>query len=895
MTTADLTGLIGRDDSLQTLDSYLDTVAEPGGALLVIGEAGIGKTALVRAAAAQAAQAGLCVIGAHGGEFQASTSFAALRQLLAPLRSHIDLLTPAHQGALVTALGDRAKPGVRPPPARGTLGSAVLALLRVAATEGPLLVVDDAQWLDPASGEVLAFVARRLIGTRAGLLAVIRPGFAGALEEVDLPQHRLSPLSEEHARALLDDRFPHLAAPVRDPRVRALPDNTRELLLLAALEGSGDLSTLARGTAGVDVLAAVTPAEHSGLVRVEDNTSRLTFRHPLVTTTLIELATPAQRQHAHARIAAALADYPDRRAWHLAAAAPGPDESIALLLEEQSRVCLGRGDALDAAQLLQRATELSPTPQSQARRQVQAAFIGADVTGDLHGAAQLIADADRVEPTLTQSLLATVAATYLLLNAECEIDTAHRLLTDSIDAHPGRHDATDPVLEEGLHSLLIMSWFGGRRSLWSPFLRAVGRVGPGVPPLVDLVHRTFGDPVHQGRDALPALADVLRRIDSERDPLRISRIGLACVYTDRIGECRQALRRVVDSGREGGAVALAINALLSSCVDDWLTGQWDEAVDLAAEGVRLCQRHGYRRYSVILGGYIDQLVRVARGDLEGGRAAADEMAQWAADRGAGASRLFAEHLYTLRAAALGDFAAAYHHATQISPAGRLAEYNPHALWVLFDLVEAATRTNRRAEATAHVIAMRKHRIGQLSPRLRMLLDGCTALVCNGAEATLLFERALAVPEGPRWPFDRARIQLAYGDHLHHGKDPAARTVLAEATAAFHRLGAEPWEARAAAALRASGASVQDRRGTAPDPAGAVLTAREQQIAALAARGLSNRQIGEQLFLSPRSVGAALYRVFPKLGITSRAALAAALTAHERQTAARDPAREPNRS
>ena len=244
---------------------------------------------------------------------------------------------------------------------------------------------------------------------------------------------------------------------------------------------------------------------------------------------------------------------------------------------------------------------------------------------------------------------------------------------------------------------------------------------------------------------------------------------------------------------------------------------------------------------------------------------------------------------------IGDFAAAYRHATRISPAGQLAEYNPHALWVLFDLVEAATRTDRRAEAMAHVMAMREHRIEQLSPRLRMLLDGCTALVCHGAEATLLFERAPAVPEGPRWPFDRARIQLAYGDHLHRGKDPAARIVLAEATAAFHRLGAEPWEARASAVLRASGASVQDRHGTAPDPAGAGLTAREQQIAGLAAQGLSNRQIGEQLYLSPRSVGAALYRIFPKLGITSRAALAAALTVHERQTAGRYPAWQPNPS
>jgi DNA-binding CsgD family transcriptional regulator len=345
----------------------------------------------------------------------------------------------------------------------------------------------------------------------------------------------------------------------------------------------------------------------------------------------------------------------------------------------------------------------------------------------------------------------------------------------------------------------------------------------------------------------------------------------------------------VDSGRDGGAVALAINALVSSCVDDWLTGQWDEAVELAAEGVRLCQRHGYRRYSVILGGYIDQLVRVARGDLDGGRAAAEEMAQWAMERGAGMTRLFAEHLHTLRAVALGDFEAAYRHVTRISPAGELAEYNPHALWVLFDLVESATRTNRHTAATAHVTAMRAKHIRDLSPRLRMLVDGCTALTCTGREAEEVFDSALAVSQGSRWPFDRARVQLAYGEHLHRAKDPAAGTVLAEASATFHRLGAQPWERRAAATLRASGTRTGRPDAAYPPPEGPALTAREQQIANLAAQGLSNRQIGEQLYLSPRSVGAALYRIFPKLGITSRAALAAALAARGQNTGRRDPA------
>ena len=202
------------------------------------------------------------------------------------------------------------------------------------------------------------------------------------------------------------------------------------------------------------------------------------------------------------------------------------------------------------------------------------------------------------------------------------------------------------------------------------------------------------------------------------------------------------------------------------------------------------------------------------------------------------------------------------------------EYNPHALWLLFDLVESACRTDRHAEAAAHVAAMREHHVGDLSPRLRMLVDGCTALTCTGSQAGQNFESALAVEEGPLWPFDQARVQLAYGEHLHLGKDPAAGTVLSAAAATFRRLGARPWETRALTLLRASGTSV----GVAgrSDPAAVELTAAEREIAELAARGLTNRQIGEQLYLSPRSVGAALYRIFPKLGVTSRAALSAAL-------------------
>ncbi|CAA9382396.1 MAG: hypothetical protein AVDCRST_MAG47-2267 [uncultured Nocardioidaceae bacterium] len=941
MTDATPVGVLGRDDDLRALDALLHGAPAQGGALLLVGEAGIGKTELVRAAEARAARAGLRRISVRGAEFGGGTSFGALRQLLDPLRPLLPSVTPTQRNALTAALGesvDERRRGPVEPLATGALGWAVLALAReAAAVEGPLLVtVDDAQWLDRPSAEVIAFVARRLVGTRTNLLVATRPGHDDLLRSVGVPEHRVTALGEADARVLLDRHFPDLDGPVRSrvlgaaagnplallelphalgqgatdrspaeeqdpsevvrlfgPRIRALPDRTRRLLLLAALEGgeAEDLRLVA-GAAGLNLLEAMVPAERAGLVRIDDGSTRLTFRHPLVISTLVELATPTQRREAHALIAQALRDHPERRAHHLAEAAPGPDETVAAELEAQSRRCLGRGDVLGATRLLKQAAELSPAPRSRARRQVQAALIEVDVTGDLDGAAQLLADADRVEPTLTRSLPATVAATYLLLNEECDVDTAHRLLSAAVEAYPNRDDSSDAVLEEALLSLVMMSWFGGRPDLWAPFLLAVQRLRPGPPPLVDLVHSAFGDPVRLGTSVFSALDDALGTVDNERDPSRIARIGLACVYTDRMGECRQALRRVVDSGREGGAVALAINALVSSCVDDWLTGQWDEAVELANEGLELCRRHGFRRYSVILGGYIEQLVRISRGDLDGGLAAAAEMAQWASARGAGMTRVFAEHLYTLRAIALGDFDTAYGHVTRITTAGQLAPYNPHALWVLFDLVESATRTGRETEARAHVDAMREHRVAELSPRLRMLVDGCAALTCSGDEASRLFDSALSIPEGPRWPFDRARILLAHGEHLHRAKQPAARATLAEAVAVFRRLGAQPWETRASTALRASGAAVQDGPR---DASGTVtLTAREREIATLAARGLTNRQIGEQLFLSPRSVGAALYRIFPRLGITSRATLAAALAAHAPEDTSYDDAQQADR-
>jgi DNA-binding CsgD family transcriptional regulator len=229
----------------------------------------------------------------------------------------------------------------------------------------------------------------------------------------------------------------------------------------------------------------------------------------------------------------------------------------------------------------------------------------------------------------------------------------------------------------------------------------------------------------------------------------------------------------------------------------------------------------------------------------------------------------------LAALGRGDYEEAYRQATTISPAGTFASHVPYATWVMMDLVEAAVRTGRHAEAAAHVTAMRTDGVAGLSPRLALLAAGAAAIAAPGESAPEMFERALAVPGIDRWPFDLARVQLAYGERMRRNRAMAlSRVQLAAALDTFQRLGAKPWTDRAAGELRATG----QIRPRIVDHAAEPLTPQEREIATLAAAGLTNKQIGRRLYLSHRTVAAHLHRAFPKLGVTTRAALRDALAA-----------------
>ena len=251
------------------------------------------------------------------------------------------------------------------------------------------------------------------------------------------------------------------------------------------------------------------------------------------------------------------------------------------------------------------------------------------------------------------------------------------------------------------------------------------------------------------------------------------------------------------------------------------------------------------------------------------------MIGWAGARGARTAEVFARHALVLAGLGQGDFEGAYQHAAAMSPPGTLASHVPHCLWVVMDLVEAAVRTHRQAEADRHVRAMQGAGIAALSPRLAILAAASAAIAAGEDRAPALFEQALSLPTVDQWPFDVARVRLAYGERLRRARAAAeSRIHLQAALTAFGKLGAVPWAARAEQELRATGHT----RMSSAAPGVTALTPQELQIARLAASGMTNKQIAERLYLSPRTVGGHLYQIFPKLGVSTRAALRDALGA-----------------
>lgn len=898
--------LVGREVERDLIAAFVRGRNGDEPVLVVRGEPGVGKTAVLDMGADIAASHGMRVLRAAALEYEVDLKFGSLNQLLHPLLPGIGELSAVHRQALNVIMG--LESGAMP--SQLIAGAATLALLRESAGQGTplMLIVDDVQWVDLPSTMALSYAARRWTGINIRMLVAVRAEADDGFTRSGFRVHDLAPLDDSDSDALLRATYPALTASVRrrlrdeahgNPlallelpaafdnagsaaalpavlpltdrlqklfadRLAQLPEGTRRMLLFVVLAGTENSMTLADFAFTPEGLADIPPAERAGIIRMNPRTGRWEYRHPLIRSAVIEQSTSAERRQVHRTLAESFANDPQRQAWHLGQAAVGPDDEIAASLEALSQHMIRHGDSRRALAALLRAAELSTSDSDRARRTARAAYLGTLITGGLADTSRLLLDANRAEIRETPSLEATVAAASQLLNDEGDATTAGRLLLATIRVH--KIDAGADTMVEALHTLLNVGFFSGRAELWDDIGEVLDRAQ--APDTLSLLHNVFVNPVEATQTDLRQLTEALDGLRFSADPVRIVRVATAAAYVDRIDLAREALWRVIADGRRGGAVAKAIEALFLIALADFFSGDWDELREVTDEGLQLCAEFGY----TLLAGpgrFLRALVDAARGDTDAADLAAEELLLWAAPRHLVTFAAYASHIRCLSALGRSSFDEAYRHAASINAPGGFPRYTPHAQWLVLDLTEAAARSGRVLEARAHAEAADKIGLPGLSSRLGMLTTAALAMT-DPQDWRSLFEDALATPEADRWVFDCARIELLYGERLRREREPAAARVhLTAAAQVFERLQAGPWLERTRSELRAAGE---------PAP-GSVLTPQEQAVAELAASGLTNKEIGERLFLSARTVSTHLHRVFPKLGITTRGALRDAMTRH----------------
>ena len=902
--------LIGRDAALARLRGLVDPVPRASRVLVVTGEAGMGKTALLADAAGRARLAGIWVLPVTGRESESRLAFAGLHQLLRPVLSSIGGLPAWQARALSGALGLSADPGAADPL---LTGAAVLTLLSDLSERSPVLVVaDDAHWLDSSSLDALAFAASRLDAEPAVLLVGARGQAPPAGFDRGFAELRLEPLSAADARALLDEQpqpprgraraqvlaqaagnpmaLIELATVIADDpaagrrwaaepppltdrlsavltsRFAALPGPARAALLLAAVADGPDLAAAASHGAGPDA-AALAPAEQLGLVKI-DRTG-LRFSHPLVRSAIYHSAPFARRAAAHRQLAAALHDQPDRRAWHLAAAALHPDEHVASLLEATAAQAQHRGGAAAAALALERAAELSPHRADQARRLVAAA-----------SAAVPAGQGDWVQDLATRALAVT---------ADPELRLTARRDAGWAQAYSGRRTAALSALisvaEDAAHDLPDLAWdaladastvayYSGAPASRQAVSRALEllentRPPPGRRPRVDsgaraLWIRACTDPFGSRNQLVP----YLRRIaDSALDEPALWRAGSAAWLLDEsslaIQMLQDAMRRLQAPGTRGTS-GPGLTALGWAFLD---TGRWDEALEDAAEAAGLAEAN-HMEIVAASAEVIAAIVLAMRGNStdarrQAGRALADVDP---AENGLIAA--WARRALGVAALADGSYLEAFTQLRGLFSEDGTPLHNYASYLGVADLAAAAVRAGRRVEGQ-HVLEQALSRLdGTASPRLEQLIARARGLLADPAKSGACFGPALTDPAGDQWLFERAQLRLDYAEWLRRRRQiNDAKPVLTEALATFRRLGALSWAQRAETELRACGVAIT---GTAVDrDALEELTPQQRQIVRLASTGLTNRQIADRLFLSSRTVSSHLYRSYPKLGVAGR--------------------------
>ncbi|GAB2826694.1 AAA family ATPase [Streptomyces daliensis] len=816
-----------------------------------------------------------------------------------------------------TAAGTPA-PQDAPPPPTALVALALLDLFSELAATAPLLVVvDDAHWLDHGSLDVLAFVARRMADDPVTLLVGVREGepLPGFDREHD--RHELGPLDAESAHLLLDaqpappegrtrmrileeaagnplalveltraatmsatgraaagDHAPHAThAPADGPlpltgrlerafagQAATLPAPTRDaLLLLATADVSDPAATVSAGLPEADDPAWV-PAQEAGLVRQSGRT--VAFRHPLMRSAVYHAAAFADRREAHLTLAGRLREEPDRRAWHLAAATLHPDQEVSDALRRTADRAARRGGHAAAAAALERAAELSPDRETRARLLVDAAA-AAVLTGQLSWVGELAA---RARAATEDPALATAAelATGRLLALTNRHTPAFAFLARV--AREAGEDAA-PLALEALATAAVVGYYSGEESQRTQVAGLLP--APALPDhpsevLPRIWVRALTDPVGSRAELVPALPGLID--GAEGDPERLTVLAIVAWLLDETPLAVTTFEGAFDRWQTFGPVPPGLGGAAGWAYFE--RGRWAQALTVASDMALLAGAAGLD-HALGCAAAVEATVLAVRGDAEGARARAARALAAVDPLESRSVAVTAWRALGLAAMAEGDHEAAYGcFRSAFDSAGEPVHYHASPP-VLPELAATAARADRREEARAVVERMAPWLGAAPSPRASALLSRARALLADAGEAEPHFLAALADDAVEHWPFERAQARLDYAEWLRRQRRIAeARSLLASALETFRRLGAEPWAERARAELRAAGAPVS---GPAADGL-ARLTPQQQEIVRLAARGLTNREVGEKLFLSPRTVGSHLYRAFPKLGVTARSQL-----------------------
>lgn len=901
--------LIGRERELRALTGLLDGIQDCGAAVVLRGEAGIGKSLLVETAADEARVRGLQVLTTTGVESEAHLPFAGLHQLLLPVLADADHLPPPQKRAVDVAFGvvDDA------PPELFLIALATLHLLSDTAARTPkLLVVEDGQWLDRPTAEVLTFVARRLESDPIVMLVALRDGYDTLLDAGGLPELVLDRLDDPTSARLLDARNPELEQDLKaqildeaegnplalielpallrsktrrdavsrlpvstrlerafSARAHDLPDATCKALLVVAADDRGLLREVLAATAvltgdGLDD-AVLVPAIEAALVELD--LPHVRFRHPLMRSAIYQAANPRERAATHRALAKVLTANPDRRVWHLAASVIGPDEDVALELEEAAARAQRRGAIAVAIEALERAAAFGDRPDQKARRLLESAAMAFDV-GRLDHARRLLNEAESLEIGTQERTRALLVKEMFDDGIPAEVERVKRLVDLADDAAE-----TDVDLALGLlRSAALQSW-------WSDadddsrlaVVTAADRMPVGRDDPRTMAIRAVADPIRQGGAVLERLA----RFNPEEtnDPALVRLYGQAATTVGDIASAARFMEAASTGLRRQGRLGLLAPALTFVAWAHIRLGNFNLAAPAADEGLRLShETHQPLWAASSLGA--QAMLAALRGDSDAADRIARELEAAALPMGLGSLMSVVPLTRGVAAIGSGRYDDAYGYLARLFERGDPAYHYQERWRAVGYLAEAGAHADRRKDARRIVAGLESFAAMTPSPGVQIPMNYARTVLADDDSAEDLFNTALAA-DLTFWPFERARLLMAYGEWLRRQRRLSeSRAPLRVARDTFDALGAGPWAERARHELNAAGETSRKRLPGAWDN----LSPQELQIAQMAAQGLSNREIGQQLYLSHRTVGSHLYRIFPKLGVTSRAQLHQALSA-----------------